>query len=589
MARKELSWILRARDSVTGVLRRVGARLRSFAAGAVRVARRFAQTFGIIGAAMAFFAWRTLRAWSEQQKATQAVRSALAGLGKSASDVAKLTREYRRLSDAIQQQTGRSNESVMQNMALMTQLGVLPNQIESAAKATIALEGAGMRGAMAARAVALALQGEYTMLNRYIPAIRTATSEQEKAAALNEAVTRLYREQQEQMGTLAGGWRALREEFGDFIKQIGEAIDKGGRLGEWLRDMAVRIREFGESPAFQNFLNRLEDGISLIRRTLGAMAAGGKEGRQVWAATANLIKVSLAEGGKTIARMLLEVAPKVGSILQAALTRTQFWDRMRGSPQREADIREAVGRLGLEEEFERVLAAVRRAGPTMGKEWQLTTALKGLGEMEDRVRAMVREIGQERLFDELGIDAAQFDETGEGVGALKAAFDALVESVSNAESAMDKVEQKAQEIDETPINLTPGPDVKTELDKIVDDLQFQVRLQELLNQEKSKEAELLRIQQRLGRELTDQERERLGVEIERLHALREESNLARSIERASAPRDIGTALQRFGGVIGTGMANVADREGLNLDRRRNQTLENIDRNIRRIEPQWGMQ
>jgi len=69
-------------------------------------------------------------------------------------------------------------------------MGITTDTIEEATKGAIGLSkslGIGTNAAM--KALALSTQGNYQMLERYIPALRGANTESEKAAILSKAMT----------------------------------------------------------------------------------------------------------------------------------------------------------------------------------------------------------------------------------------------------------------------------------------------------------------------------------------------------------------------------------------------------------------
>ena len=128
----------------------------------------------------------------------------------------------------------------------------------------------------------------------------------------------------------------------------------------------------------------------------------------------------------------------------------------------------------------------------------------------------------------------------------------------------------------------------------VESMETQTRIQQALNDGLEFEAAMLEM---IGLEfdkLTDKQREQLQEQWEGLQRAKEaaeevtdELQTAAGV-RVDPRRDIGTRLARVGGIIDSGMRDAGDREGLNLDRKRNQVLDTIARNTRNSEPDFGM-
>jgi hypothetical protein len=119
-------------------------------------------------------------------------------------------------------------------MARLQMLGVETSQLAQAAKATIALKSAGMEEAAAIKAVAMAQAGNFQMLSRYIPALRNATSETEKAALVNDFFAKGYQQQKDELNTLSGRWTELKGRIGDALEVFGGLIACSDNLTEAL-------------------------------------------------------------------------------------------------------------------------------------------------------------------------------------------------------------------------------------------------------------------------------------------------------------------------------------------------------------------
>jgi hypothetical protein len=242
MADKKIRVEISAKEALGRGLAQAGAKLKEFGQSAARVGKAIAMGFLAAGTAVAGFAAKALQAYSKQQAAEKSMESALRGHGEEISaNMAKV----KAFASAIQDETGVGDENVIARAARLRMLGVETTQLEAAAKATIALKSAGMEEAAAIRAVANASQGNFEMLTRYIPALKTATSEAEKAAIVNEFLTRGYAQQKGQLNTVAGQWGALKSRIVDAWEVIGQAIEQNGDFTAGLKNAGDQVKAFG--------------------------------------------------------------------------------------------------------------------------------------------------------------------------------------------------------------------------------------------------------------------------------------------------------------------------------------------------------
>ena len=149
--------------------------------------------------------------------------------------VGKSIDEYTKYASAIQGVTTTGDEQVLSLMTLASNMGIADDQISETAKQAISLSAAfktaGLSQETAMKGVALARQGDFTMLNRYIPALKSANTEAEKQAILQEAVARGWKLSTAEANTSAGRMKQmsnlvgdLKEQFGDFIKVVIDVI-----------------------------------------------------------------------------------------------------------------------------------------------------------------------------------------------------------------------------------------------------------------------------------------------------------------------------------------------------------------------------
>jgi len=198
------------------------------------------------------FAKDAVRAYGVQEMAINKLNSALASNG---DNVQRLSPIFQEFAKNVQDQTVFGDEYTLGLMAQIRNLGILPNQMEKATKGAIGLSKAlGLDANSSARYTALALQGEYTILQRYVPALRTATSEAEKQAIVTDLMTKGYQQAQAETNTYEGQLKQLTNTWGDLKELIGSLLldlfdVKGGMksLNETLQEQMQYLKTNGDS------------------------------------------------------------------------------------------------------------------------------------------------------------------------------------------------------------------------------------------------------------------------------------------------------------------------------------------------------
>ena len=232
MAKKELTLIVRAKNALARGLAAAGNSLKSFGQTAMRVGKMFVSAFTAAGAALGAFSVKAITAWAKQEKAVNALRTALDTNG---DNVDALIPKYTALAQAIQDETGAADENTIQLMAQIRNLGVLPQNMEKATKGALGLAKAlNLNSESAARYTALALQGETTILQRYVPALRTAETAAEKQAIITDLMAKGYSQLQGELGTTSGRWKEFKGRVGDAWEEMGRAITEALGLNDAL-------------------------------------------------------------------------------------------------------------------------------------------------------------------------------------------------------------------------------------------------------------------------------------------------------------------------------------------------------------------
>lgn len=218
---------------VTDSMKRVGEGMRK----ASRLARNMLLVGG--GALLGF-----VKLAADQEKAEAQVRAALRATG------AEVDSNARKLQDeaaAIQKVTRLGDESVLMLQALALNLGANADSATRMVKAAI-----GMAAALGQevnptflRYIALAEQGEFTMLKRYIPALRKTNDALEQLAIFQEFTNRGFAQEIELAKTTSGSLTQLKNVVGDLGESIGQAfLPMIRRKISSLRALAPRLQEW---------------------------------------------------------------------------------------------------------------------------------------------------------------------------------------------------------------------------------------------------------------------------------------------------------------------------------------------------------
>lgn len=246
MSNREISIILRAKNAMAAGLKSAGRSLQAFGQSALRIGKFFAKAFLGAAAAAVAFATKAIAAYAVQEAAERSLTAAINAHGQAGEAILPA---LKKIAAAIQNETGASDEATLAGMATMRMLGVQTSKLGEAAKAVIALKGLGLEEAAAQKAVAMAMQGNYEMLNRYVPALRSATSETEKAQIVNDLFARGYDQQAAVLDTVSGQWGLLKGRVGDLWEEVGKAIVQNDTLMLGLKRVGEAVKEFGNRVA----------------------------------------------------------------------------------------------------------------------------------------------------------------------------------------------------------------------------------------------------------------------------------------------------------------------------------------------------
>jgi len=145
---------------------------------------------------------------------------------------------------------------------------------------------AGLKQTTAMKALALAQEGNYAQLQRYIPALRSVNSDTEKQALLNEISAKGFQMAQDNANTYAGRLQQIKNIYGDLQEEVGgqfltglfstedgeKVINSLDRIIEVLRETQI-ISEF--INIYKNLFKDLFKPIDDIAQAFGLANDGG--------------------------------------------------------------------------------------------------------------------------------------------------------------------------------------------------------------------------------------------------------------------------------------------------------------------------
>ena len=203
-----------------------------------------------------------ITASNEQEKATATLTAALRSQGEEVNQNIQMYQEF---ANSIQRATIVGDEQVLKLLAQSVTMGVAEqnrqNIVQGAIGLSKAFEATGLSQEAAMKGLALAYEGNFSALQRYIPALQSASTETEKMTILQEAMANGFKMAQEEANTSYGSLQQFRNETGDLKEMIGDI----------LKSIQLFIVE-GLMPLVQ-WLNRNEKGFKITITTVGIITA----------------------------------------------------------------------------------------------------------------------------------------------------------------------------------------------------------------------------------------------------------------------------------------------------------------------------
>jgi len=191
------------------------------------------------------------RAFIEQERVVARQNAALKGLGITSQSA---SREMQSFATAMQRQTGISDDAVLKSTTLLTQFGLVGDELQRTTKAAADLSSAlGQDLQSSTQILARAAEGNISALRRYGISIDSARFEAEgMAAVLDEIEKKFGGTAQAEAASFAGQINVLKGEFADLSKVIGESV-------------VNLIQKTGVLQRVSKFVTELNDAIQVNR------------------------------------------------------------------------------------------------------------------------------------------------------------------------------------------------------------------------------------------------------------------------------------------------------------------------------------
>lgn len=207
-----------------------------------------------------------------------------------------------KLSQSIANQTVIAEANVQELIALGLNLGITTDKIKEATEGAIGLSTFGIDVNTAMRGVSMAMSGQYEMLSRYIPALRTANTDAEKAAVFQKAMADGFNNAKGEVNTTGGA-----------LQKMTVAINEmKSAFGATLSPMLIFIA---------NLLRGLADNLRVMPDFFKLMMIGGLTALGALIATTKLFGASLtvATGGLSLL---------IGALVGAAVFIASEWENV---------------------------------------------------------------------------------------------------------------------------------------------------------------------------------------------------------------------------------------------------------------------
>ena len=234
----DISVTVSAKNKIEAGLSKAKAAINRFGEGVASVFKGVVTVVGGVTAAIGAVVTKAVSAYSVQEEAERRLVAAHNAMGEAGESFIE---SEKAIAAQLQNETAVGDEVTLSRMAQLRMLGVMPDKLEAASKGVIALTNAGMGEESAVRAMAQAMNGNFTMLQRYIPSLKECATETEQSQKVNGFLTASYAQQCETLNTTQGRWNELKGRIGDAWEVVGEAVSRNAELNKVLQWCSEKV------------------------------------------------------------------------------------------------------------------------------------------------------------------------------------------------------------------------------------------------------------------------------------------------------------------------------------------------------------
>jgi hypothetical protein len=268
MADKKVNLIISLKDNVSAGLTSVRNGLVGLRSGFADLAKAAAVGSAAIVAGLG----AVLKAYAGQETANAKLKATFNALGESGT---LALAKFGAFASEIQRTTTVGDETTLGLVTLAKTMGIANDQIKGAVQGAIGLSKAfGLDLNSALKMTALAMNGQYEMLGRYIPALRTANTEAEKQAIVQQAMATGFAVAKDEIKTIAGSWEAFKSAFGESLELFGEAIFGEGGFVTGITNLRIKLQELADDGSITKWGETTKTVLGGIGTIIGKIVDG---------------------------------------------------------------------------------------------------------------------------------------------------------------------------------------------------------------------------------------------------------------------------------------------------------------------------
>ena len=220
-----------------------------------------------LAAVMGIASWAAIK----QEKAEYLLAAALKATGEY-TDIA--FEKFKAFASSIQQVTVYGDEDTLMLMKLMKSLGVTSDKLEEATKMAIGMAAATDRDVKSmAMYIALAIQGETTMLRRYIPALKKCTDKTKELEIITKFAADGFKIARAEAEITSGALTQMKNVIGDVAETIGKPfLDNITKTAKRIKDWSLAHQDAIGKVA-ESFDRILEISVKVLGKFFAPMIA----------------------------------------------------------------------------------------------------------------------------------------------------------------------------------------------------------------------------------------------------------------------------------------------------------------------------